>query len=268
MKLYESNYFSAEADRFYFSNSQFKKFVECEAQAVAKLNGEYAEPQSDALLVGSYVHAAIEGAEALEQFKALHPEIVASSGKNKGELKEKYQQADKMVNTLLSDPLCVEMLKGWKEQIVTAELFGVPWKAKIDIYAAHAGRIVDVKTTESLRKKIWIPAEARYGSFVEAYGYTTQMALYSEIERIYCKRTERLEPFIVAVSKEDEPDKAIVMFDAETLERELLRVQAMLPRIIEVKHGEVEPHRCERCRFCRSTKKAEIVHYASLLDAI
>ena len=56
-KLTESNYYSKEADLHYMSVSQYKSFMSCEARTMAKLNGEYEEEQSSALLFGSYVDA-------------------------------------------------------------------------------------------------------------------------------------------------------------------------------------------------------------------
>ncbi|KIL35842.1 hypothetical protein SD71_10615 [Cohnella kolymensis] len=260
MKLTNENYFSAEADRFYMSNSQYKGFLACEAQALAKLNGEYTEPQHDALLLGSYVHAAIESVTAQIDFIEKHPQMFSSRGATKGELKAEYRHADKMISTVLEDPLCAQMLEGEKEVIITAELFGVPWKAKIDVLAED--RIVDLKTVKSIRERYW--HNGAYVSFVEAYGYLTQMSVYQQLVRLH--KGEALEPYIVAVSKEDEPDKAVIMFDESTLERELNLVSVNLPHIVRVKQGLEEPRRCEKCRYCRSTKKAEIVHFASLLE--
>lgn len=68
IKLTSSNYHSNEADIEYFSVSQFKSFVECEAKTMAKLNGVYTESPSTALFVGSYIHAAFESEEAFQSF--------------------------------------------------------------------------------------------------------------------------------------------------------------------------------------------------------
>lgn len=267
MILTQENYYSKEADWAYMSVSQYKNFIQCEAQALAKLKGEYEEPANDALVLGSYVHAAIEGTEAIELFKQQHPEIFCSTGKNKGELKAEYKQADKMINAVLSDDICSRMLQGEKEVIVTAELFSVPWKAKLDVYAPDEGRFTDLKTVKAIREKYWLGN--RYGSFVEAFGYTIQMSVYAELERIHSRRFDRLEPLIVAVSKEDEPDKALICFDEQMIEQELAKVHENLPRIIEVKKGEREPERCGKCRYCRKTNKVQgMIHYMSLLEVV
>ncbi len=63
--LSDENYYSTEADLAYMSVSQYKKFLECEAAALAKLKGEWT-PESDpkALLVGNYVHSYFEKIKA------------------------------------------------------------------------------------------------------------------------------------------------------------------------------------------------------------
>ncbi|MHC8425834.1 PD-(D/E)XK nuclease-like domain-containing protein [Bacillus velezensis] len=40
---------------------------------MAKLNGEWTPPTSEALLFGQYVHAWLEGEQAFDEFKKEHP---------------------------------------------------------------------------------------------------------------------------------------------------------------------------------------------------
>ena len=61
MKLTSSNYFSKEAQKTFWSVSQFKAFDNCEAQGLAEALGEYTRQETDALLVGSYVDAYFAG---------------------------------------------------------------------------------------------------------------------------------------------------------------------------------------------------------------
>lgn len=259
MKLNSKNYHSIEANRQYMSHSQYQDFLSCEAMAMAKLEG-WKEPDSSERLIGSYVHAAIEG--KLDDFKSEHPELFTK----KGELYAQYKHADTMIEALMNDEFIQFVLQGDKEVILTADMFGVTWKAKLDTYNPVAGRIVDIKTTRSIRDKHW---HKNYGyvSFVEAYGYVTQMAIYAEIERLSSGRDEWLETLIVAVSKEDPPDKEIILVDEDRLRIELEEVERNMERIIQVKQGIVEPKRCEKCRYCRETKKVKkIVHYLDLIS--
>ncbi|WP_179232951.1 PD-(D/E)XK nuclease-like domain-containing protein [Paenibacillus rigui] len=268
MILTPENYYSKEANQHYMSVSQFKDFDNCEAAALAKLNGEYSEGEVDAFTLGSYVHAAVEGTSAFDEFVGNHPEIYCKSGSNKGELRSEFKKADLMIDTVLKDPLCAQMLEGDKETIITAELFGVKWKSKIDVLNIDAGRMTDLKTVKEIRAKYWNNELRRWESFVEHYGYTIQMGVYTELERIHNRRFDRLEPFIVAVSKEEVPDKEIICFDDTTLDTALQKVAEKLPRIISVKEGFDEPKRCGKCKYCRRTKKAQIVHFMDLLEVI
>ncbi len=93
--LSDENYYSTQADWQYMSVSQYKKFLECEAAALAKLKGEWV-PSTDpkALLVGNYVHSYFESKEVHETFKAENKSHLFSSRKPYGLLKD-FQIAHK-----------------------------------------------------------------------------------------------------------------------------------------------------------------------------
>lgn len=265
LQLNSDNYYSSEANIEYWSNSQYKDFMSCEARAMAKLRGWH-EPASDALLIGSYVHAYFEGPEAFENFKANTPEIISSKGPTKGMLKSGFLIADQMINTLKNDPLCMFVLQGQKEVIMTMDFAGAKWKMKLDCYNPDRNRFSDIKTVQKIQKETW-DSNNGYVTFVEANGYVTQMALYAEAERRTKGRDGWIEPIIVAVSKEDPPDKAVITLDGYDIQRELEAIQSNMPHLIEVKSGLIEPNRCENCRYCRKTKKLnKIVHYSELIN--
>ena len=48
--LTAENYFSPEMSKHYMSVSQYKDFLKCEAMAMAKINGEYQQEYTAALL--------------------------------------------------------------------------------------------------------------------------------------------------------------------------------------------------------------------------
>lgn len=260
LPLTSQNYHSNEANQVYMSNSQYKDFMTCEAMAMAKIFEGWKEPESDALLIGSYVHAAIEG--TLDEFKDAHPELFTK----KGELYAKYEQANVMIATLKNDPFIDFVLQGEHEVTIVEEFAGTLWKAKLDVLKSNE-RIADIKTVKTLHEKHW---DTKYGwvSFVEKFGYLRQMALYAELERIHAGRDSWLETLIVAVSKEDVPDKAVIGVDPERLQMELDEVKQNMPRILAVKNRIEKPHRCETCRYCRETKKVQrVIHYMDLLPA-
>ncbi|AJA42562.1 hypothetical protein phiCT453B_10 (endogenous virus) [Clostridium phage phiCT453B] len=249
MILNKYNYFSIEADREYFSVSQFKSFKQCEAKTIAKLNGEWEEGRNEAFLLGSYVHAWSEG--TLEEFKTEHPELF----KKDGTLYAKYALGDKMIATLEKDNLVKKVREGQKEVVMIAELFGAKWKCMIDIYNPDRKVFVDLKTTRELYKKYWNENLEIKQNFIEHYDYLLQMAVYAEIIKQNTGEIEYYQPHIIAIDKQDPPDKAIIFTGTEFIKDKLLEIETLLPRFIKVKNGEEEPIRCEQCDYCRNTKK-------------
>lgn len=269
LKLTKDNYHSNAANLEYMSRGQYKSFLDCEAAVMATLNGAWVEPPSIALEVGQYVHSWCEGER--REFISNHPNMFTKAST----LKKEYQVADQMIECLERDPYCLYCLEGEKEVIITAEMFGAPWKVMLDAQNNERRRIVDLKTTRSVTERVWVAVEDELGkkvnrkvSFVEAYQYPLQMAIYTEIERLAMGRPndDWSEFFIVAVSKEKSPDKTIInMTDHERLTKELAEVERNMPRILAVKAGEVEPIRCEGCDYCRSTKVlSKAIHYSEL----
>jgi hypothetical protein len=262
MELNKSNYHSVEMEREFMSRSQYLSFLQCEAHEMAKLNGQWVDEPSDAFLVGSYVHAWNEGTRS--EFISEHPEMF----KKDGSLKANFTQADKMIAVLEADPFAMYTLQGQKEVIFTAEFAGCKWKVMADVYNPEKKRMVELKTTRSIREKFWNPDIKEKVSFIEQYNYMIQAALYSEIERLASGRPEGdwYSYYMVAVSKDDYPDKEVInLSDPTRWAYDLETIKEQMPRILAVKTGQVEPVRCERCDYCRSTKKlTRAIHYTEL----
>ncbi|MGX1433889.1 PDDEXK-like uncharacterized protein DUF3799 [Cytobacillus horneckiae] len=249
LALTSSNYHSKKANKEYMSVSQFKGFIECEAKEMAKLTGAYIEPQSNAMLVGSYLHAAFEGDEVFRTFEEENNKAIY---KSRGGKYSDFEMADSMIETLKSDPFAMFAIEGEKEQIYTADLFGAAWKIKVD--SIHHGRLSfsDLKTTQDLHKRYWSDKYNGWVSFIEAWDYVLQMAVYRRVLQENLGQTYT--PYIVAVTKENPPNKAVVHFDESRFEFEYEYLDKM-ERINEVKQGIKEPIRCEKCRYCRGSRK-------------
>lgn len=264
MNLNDSNYYSLEANQEYMSVSQYKAFRACELKAMAQIKGLWTDKPTEAFLMGSYVHAWNEG--TLDKFKAINPDLYKKTG-DKG-LKAEFFLANQMTETLKNDEFCSYMLQGEKEVIMTADMFGAPWKIKVDVYRPDKW-IVDLKTCRSIKETIWDPEQKLKISWIEHYGHITQMAVYSEVERLATAKDKWLSTYIVAVSKETVPDKAIIYFDerfdSDMFAGELRKIEEHMPRILQLKNGEVEPVGCGNCEYCRSTKKIKkVVHWSEL----
>ncbi len=245
MILTSENYFSLEANKEYMSNSQFKAFRACEEAGLNEALGASFSPITTSLLVGSYVDAHYEG--TLDVFKAQHPEIL----KRDGALKADYVKADIMIERTERDELFKKYMSGEKQVIMTGEIEDVPFKIKIDSYHKDKA-IVDLKTVkdfslmydEQLHRKV---------PFVEYWGYDIQGAIYQEIVR---QNTGKQLPFfIAAVTKETEPDIAILSVGQDRLDECLTLVRALAPRYQTLKNGGDAPHRCEKCDYCKVTKE-------------
>lgn len=260
MILTRDNYHSLEAERAYMSRSQYQGFQGCEAKQMATLEGKWEDEVSEALLVGSYVHSWNEGTQ--KKFIKENPDMFTKAR----ELKAPFKQAEKMILALETDPLCKYMLQGKKEVVLTAEFAGAMWKVMLDVLNSERQRIVDLKTTKSIRERSWDEQRGCKVSFIEQYNYPLQAALYSEIERLATGRDAWLDFFMVAVSKEKVPDKEIIeLNDGARYQYELEQVKENMPRILAVKAGIEEPKRCESCDYCRSTRKLSgVVHYMAI----
>lgn len=239
MILTPGNYYSPEANMAFFSCSQVKSFAECPARTMAELRGEYVRPVTDSLLVGGYVDAYFEG--TLDGFIAAHPEIITRSGT----LKAQYQRANRMIARAEADPRFMEYMIGVKQAIYTGTIDGYPFKAKLDVL--HSERIVDLKTTADF-KPVYKPGQGRM-TFIEAYLYTLQGAIYQAVEG-------QNKPFyIAAITKEAQPDIAVIRVGQHYMDSEMKLLRDNLPYYDAIKQGVVEPHRCEHCDYCKATRK-------------
>lgn len=245
LKLTDSNYYSLQADRDYFSVSQFKSFLRCEAATMAYLRGEYQRETTTALLVGSYVDANFEG--TLEQFKSENPQIF----KKDGGLKAEFSKAEEIIEKIKSDPLFMKFLSGEKQKIITFKEFGANWKIKMDSYIKDVC-IADLKTARDIKG-------------LPKWRYDYQGAVY---QRGVEKKTKKKLPFYLAVAtKEDIVELGIFQIPQSTLDLALEEVAEAMPHLIEVKAGKIEPTRCEECDYCKRTRKTVIRNYNELLES-
>lgn len=265
MILTAENYFSPEASRKYLSVSQYKDFMgtigkpACEEQAIAKLTGEWQMEKTTALMVGSYVDAHFEGSLAL--FKAQNPDIFTKQGA----LKAEYRKAEEIINRIERDDLFMKYMSGEKQVIMTADMFGSPWKIKIDSYLPGKA-IVDLKVMRELHKAEYTK-DYGYMNFIEYWGYDIQGAVYQEV--VYRKTGERLPFFIAAASKETETDIELIWIPDDHLRDKLIEVETNTPKIVELKNGVVEPIRCGLCDYCKHTKVlTKPIHYSELLGEV
>ena len=238
MILTNENYYAPEANMEYMSVSQYKDFQKCEAMALASLRGEWVRPQTTALLVGSYIDSWFEG--TLDEFKKAHPEICKKTRTGDPQLKADFVQAEEIIQFLQQDRTFMRYMAGDKQVIMTRELFGTPWKIKMDSY--HPDKIVDLKIMRSMDRIMG-------QSFVTHWGYDLQLAIYAAVEG------RDLATYLAVATKQDPPDKEIISVPRWRRVELLEEVEKNMPHILDVKFGRVEPHRCGVCEYCRATKQ-------------
>lgn len=272
-ELTQENYYE---DTEYLTNSRLKRYQQCQAKALAVDTGEWVEDRDETpLLLGNYVHSYFESPEAHEKFLAENGDkLLAKTGKNKGSLKSDFLIGDKMIASLRDDDGFNRLYHGYpddevqKEMIVYGEIEGIPVKGKLDSVNVSRGYFVDLKTMKSIYAEEWnVELRKRVPAAVNnilGFGYHGQLALYRELLKQMTGKEFR--SLIVAVSKENIPDKDILKIDEEWLEEGLEKIKSGIVNVWSVIQGAQKPKNCGRCDYCRSQKKLNAV--VSLTDLI
>ncbi len=240
-ELTKENYIT---DHSFLSFTTFSKFQSCEASAAA----HYKEKTSDAMLMSSYVDAYFS--DELEDFKEKKPEIFNS---RTGELKKDFIQANEIIERIKSDDVMMHFMSGKKQVIMTGEIDGVKVKIKMDSYKENEF-ITDLKVMKDF-SPVWTGNGK--SSFIIAYNYDIELALFQEV--VFQRTGKRVPCYICGITKETPSDVAIFKFTQKQLDEALKLFKSRLPRIKNILEGKVAPHRCEKCEYCRLTKKAMII---------
>lgn len=263
MTLTASNYYSAEANASYYSVSQIKQFIDCPDCAMAELRGDWVRPKTTALLVGGFVDAYFTG--DIDEFCNENPEIFT----RKGTLKADYIKALEIAKRIEIDQLAMMMLDGEKQKIVTGQIDGYPFKAKLDVLLNRDqcraiaerfpnmgellfedGAIVDMKIVKDF-EPMYKPEEGRM-HFITYWRYDLQGAVYQEI--VKQKLGKRLPFYILAATKQDPPDVRLFRVDQTDMDVQFDSLRLDLPDINAIKHGGAIPERCESCAWCRHSR--------------
>lgn len=241
--LNNENYFSPESNKKYFSVSQYKDFLKCEAMAMAKISGEHKMPMTTPLLVGSYIDTYFEG--TLDEFKEKHNSEIFTK---QGALRADFRKAEEIIKRIERDTLFMKFMSGGKQRIFTAEMFGVPWKIKMDSYCEGVC-ITDLKIVRNFKT-------------LPNWRYDIQGAVYQQV--VHLNTGSRLPFYLAVATKEDTTDLDIFQITQDNLDFALAEVEGNMPRFIAVKNGEEEPIRCGECNYCKATKSARIRNFSEL----
>ena len=250
LKLTNNNYYTEKANQQFISVSQYKDFFGtlgakgCEAQALAKIKGDYKVEPTTAMLVGSFVDSHFEG--TLAEFKMSHPDIV----KKDGTLKAEYKQAEEIIARIERDKKFMQYLSGEKQTIMTAELEGALWKIKMDSYLPDKA-IVDLKVIDDIYKSHYSKENGKL-NFIQARGYDFQLAIYQKVVEL--NTGKKLPCFIAVADKGKVTNIELIQITQGELDGTLVGLKYGVERIKLLKSGEVEPDRCGKCDYCKATK--------------
>lgn len=234
--LNKDNYFQ---DEYYMSTSKWKRFNECEELGLVPFSSP-----TESMLIGSYVDSWVEG--SLDKFKEEHPEIISSRGASKGQLKAGFKKADEIIEYMKNNPTIMQFLQDEKQKIMTGEIEGVPTKIMMDNYSEGIA-INDLKIMASITNR-----QGQYIDFISQWGYNYQGAIYQEI--VYQNTGERLPFFIVALTKEEPINSAIIEIPQEILDSSLEQVKHTIGRYYKIWKGEEQAEGCAICPVCISKR--------------
>lgn len=213
--------------------------------AMAKIRGEFEQKQTKAMLIGILVDRFFEG--TLEQLRQESPNIFYCRN---GALRADFRKADQIIKRVQQDERFMQYMSGEKQKILTFEMFGVPWKMKMDSFVEGIC-ITDLKVVQNFKSLAF-------------WRYDLQGAVY-QVGADICGYG-RLPFYLAAVTKEAITNLDIFQIDQPTLAMALREIEGNMPRFIAVKSGIEEPHYCGVCDYCKSVKKARIRNYSELLE--
>lgn len=244
-QLTEQNYFSLEMEREYMSNHLWSMFISCEAKAMAYLKGEYVQPENDNFKTGHIVEAIIQGRD--------YTKIEGLLQKN-GKLYAKFEQAVAMAERAKKDKMFMSVMSGASQEIYTGEIGGMAWRCKTDCVNHVLQTVCDLKTTRSFEDD-WMVVNGKNQKvkWYEIWNYFRQLAIQRELVKQKTKLDYVM--LIAAVTKQDPPDIAVIVFDIEErFKKELFDIELQSERIKAVWKGKADPVSCGKCDYCRSVK--------------
>ena len=181
----------------------------------------------------------------LPQFMQDNPEIFT----RKNELKSEFRKANEIISRVKSDKTFARFMSGEKQRIMTFEMFGVPWKMKMDSYLPGIC-ITDLKIVANFKS-------------LPLWRYDLQGAVYQAgVEAV---TGERLPFYLAAATKEQVVDLDVFQIPQTTLNLAMDEIGFSIEHYAEVKAGLVPPKACGHCDYCKSVKQAAIRNYNELL---
>lgn len=250
MILTSENYYNKEVDLEYMSVSQFKLFEECEAKALATIQGQEDATSKVAFLEGQLFEALVSGDSKL--FMAQHPEIMSTRGVTAGQIKSEFKKVVTASEKFNEQNFFRKIVDNCDEQVIlTGEIKGIKVKCMLDLFDNKTNSIYDIKCMKDFKEQ-WNKEEKAYMPWYYIYGYVLQLAVYREIVRQ--NFGEPKEIGLLAATKEEVPDIQALSFDSSLLDLELEDFKNNIERYNKIKKGVEEPIACGCCDYCKKIK--------------
>lgn len=262
LKVTAENYYSAEADREYMSNSQFKGWLECPARQWAKMNGLWRDDEPIAFLVGKYVDVSLLTPDAKGEFMSANCDAITTK---QGRLRADFETAEKMIARAKRDDLFMGSISGDTQALITWEMFGIKWRALIDVVDPERKTLVDLKTVRDFEPQ-WCPERKMKLPFYERFDYWRQLAIYREAYQAQFGHAPEVIA-IAAVSKHEYPRLRVIQFDnQERFGNELRKIEAALPDVISYREANSadDVPACGQCDYCAENSYAKMEMAESL----
>ena len=251
MILTSENYYNKEVDLEYMSVSQFKLFEECEAKALATIQGQEDATSKVAFLEGQFFEALVAGDKDLFMAKH-HEELISSRGTTKGELKANFKDVLNAANKFNEQKFFKDIIdKCEKQVILTGEIEGIKVKCALDLFDKETNSIYDIKCMSDFKDQ-WSKKDKMYIHWYYQYNYDLQLAVYKEIVRQ--NFGEPKEVGLIAATKEKTPDIDALSFDLVLLNMELDYFKSKIKHYDNIKKGVEKPEYCGECDYCKKMK--------------
>lgn len=253
MVLNQENYYSKEADMEYMSVSQWKLFNECEAKALAIIEGREDATYKDSFLEGQLFEAIVTGGKEL--FISKHPELISTRGATAGQLKSEFKKVITSAEKFNEQNFFKNIIQKCDKQVIlTGEICDVKVKCALDLFDKETNSIYDIKCMKDF-KETWDKSEKCYKPWYYTYNYVLQLAVYRELVRQ--NFGEPKEIGLIAATKEDIPDITANSFSSDLLDIELETFKNNIKRYDNIKKGIEIPLACNCCDYCKKIKNIE-----------
>jgi len=189
------------------SYSRYKAYQTCPAAAWAKYHTDWKEGPKECFAIGQYVDLALLTPEIPLVPESFQPDNVPFLFDQKGQLRNTagLRKVQACIAAAQSNEIIRNALLNTERQAVLyPTIGGAVWKCALDVWDTVQERVWDLKTSGNPYKKTWSPKHSERVSYITAFGYGYQLAVYREAVRQAVDRTPRAG--IIAVGLTDPPD--------------------------------------------------------------